>query len=232
MNEMIMRLNLVKGIVSDHVPPEKLMKYLNGIEGMKTFYNQQTMNIHHHWLFYTLEQVKHFKKWCLALKSMFPQDYWESKNKKGNTLFLEAIERKHLKSALEMASFGVNINVRNHQGENFADLIYRYLNEKEHLKKKWFAYLLFINKMLENEYPISLDPENIDSIKKVLTLSKETLSRYKKESQYGYEQYWIDILEFVDSLNEKIEENNTQLRKRKLGELLIEKEKSDKVIKI
>ena len=219
MDKSVARFNLLKGLISNSLEPQKFMNYLGQMPEMINYYKYNTYLQNSNWFFYILNNVEHTKKWYKLMLPFAPPDFWLEINEKGNNLFLESLEKKHLKVALLLAKHGLDINHKNNNNNSFAEIIYNNLSEKMS-KKQWYSYLLFLNKIIENNYPIALSPDSYNSLLKIFNLSSEIFESNKKASIYGYEDYWNDIIAFNQSLREKVEQTKSLFQKRILEESL------------
>lgn len=219
MDKSVARFNLLKGLISNSLEPQKFMNYLGQMPEMLNYYKYNTYLQNSNWFFYILNNIEHTKKWYKLMLHFAPQDFWLEINEKGNNLFLESLEKKHLKVALLLAKQGLDINHRNNNNNSFVEIIYNNLSE-EMSKKQWYSYLLFLNKIIENNYPIALNPDYYNSLLKIFNLSSEIFENNKKASIYGYEDYWNDIIAFNQSLREKVEQSKSLFQRRILEENL------------
>lgn len=228
----VMTFNLVKGLVVNHISPKKFVYFLEQLPEIKNYYRNNTQLSHTNWLFYILDNIKNVKKWQKELIPIFNLNDWDKTNNSGNNVFLESVKLGHLKTAKNIALLGVNINQINNDNKNFADLILDKINTQELIKKKYWSYLLFINTFLENEYPISVNNNIFDSIKKIVILSDEIFLNFKKKSIYGYEDYWNDIILFNNELLSKLDLARSAINKRQLDDKLRINTKKPNLIKI
>lgn len=219
----IRKMNLMKGLMLDHVPPEKFLTFLQSYPAHEQFEYHPLIQ-DDSYLFYMMRNITHVKKWQKALAGVFPLTEWERLNAEGNNVFLEAIKYKHLKAAKAIAALGANINQTNYLGQNFADILLIHMTQNCH-KRKYYSYLLFLNSFLENEYPIALDVKNMDSIRSFVCLSEEIFNNHKKKAIYGYEPYWDDIIEFTQKIGQKLNDSEINAQKRILDESLKNKPK-------
>lgn len=219
MDKSISRFNLLKGLITNDLEPQKFMNYLGNMPEMINYYKYNTYLQNSNWFFYILNNIEHTKKWYKLMLPLTPADFWLEINEKGNNLFLESLEKRHLKVALLLAKKGLDINHTNNKGESFVEILYNNLS-KDLSKKQWYSYLLFLNKMIENNYPIAIRPELFNSLLKVFDFSSKIFEDNKKASIYGYEDYWNDIIDFNNSLKNKVEDVKALFQKRILEENL------------
>lgn len=236
-SESIIRLNLAKGLIQEGVSPQKISHFLTSCPELITIYEQEPLihMVKSSWLFYILNQTKHTKKWLKELKNVFEPEYWNIQNEKGNTVFIEAVKKQHLNAALFIAKLGADINIVNNEGKNFIDVLEENIRQKTNKnlhKKKWISILLFSNKILENEYPCLLSPDHMGSFERLLKYIKSELEKNKKESQFGYPQYWDDAIQFNSTLLLQIEERTQKIRYDKLNHELNIKNINSKKTKI